>query len=376
MKNRKQKLLDKRHRRSLSKKNKKRAENKKRNYEKKRMKNKNPLKQTSISKRLINRESIKDMEDCATCHPRKAACPKAIETTFSICYNKLSKYRIGRVLMKRNSRLPNMLIFTLIMLGLLILSLFIFNKLGNKKAEPTKAAISYGKVSMLSSDKATDSSQVTVTTSPRMMPDSSLIDNFSIIYQEPELPTGCEITAMTMLMNYYGCSVDKTTMASEYLPTADYNCYEKDGVTVGTDFEKYFMGDPFSVSGCVCGTPAVEKAANDYFKENSKGLKAVDISGSTPDELYKHIANGTPVFVLCTIGMYDRYETQGWLTEDGRYIEWSTNDHGAVLIGYSKTTVTIADPISGLYETDRKQFEKVFKERNNGCVMIESENAV
>ena len=121
MKNRKQKLLDKRHRRSLSKKNKKRAENKKRNYEKKRMKNKNPLKQTSISKRLINRESIKDMEDCATCHPRKAACPKAIETTFSICYNKLSKYRIGRVLMKRNSRLPNMLIFTLIMLGLLIL---------------------------------------------------------------------------------------------------------------------------------------------------------------------------------------------------------------------------------------------------------------
>ena len=34
--------------------------------------------------------------------------------------------------------------------------------------------------------------------------DSNIIDNFPIIFQMPQLPTGCEITAATMVLNYYG----------------------------------------------------------------------------------------------------------------------------------------------------------------------------
>ena len=30
------------------------------------------------------------------------------------------------------------------------------------------------------------------------------INSFDIIFQMPELPTGCEITALTMVLNYYG----------------------------------------------------------------------------------------------------------------------------------------------------------------------------
>ena len=54
--------------------------------------------------------------------------------------------------------------------------------------------------------------------------------------------------------------------------------------------------------------------------------------------------------VWVTIGMENRREIRGWYTEDGRFMDWSTNDHGAVLIGYSAGTVTIADPISGICE--------------------------
>ena len=50
--------------------------------------------------------------------------------------------------------------------------------------------------------------------------------------------------------------------------------------------------------------------------------------------------------------------------------DWSTNDHGAVLIGYSAGTVTIADPISGICEYFREQFEKVFASRGNQCVIL------
>lgn len=79
----------------------------------------------------------------------------------------------------------------------------------------------------------------------------------------------------------------------------------------------------------------------------------------------------TAVVVWVTISMADRRAAQGWYTENGDYVDWSTNDHGAVLIGYTDTTVTIADPISGRMEYSREQFEKVFSSRGNRCVVLE-----
>ena len=50
------------------------------------------------------------------------------------------------------------------------------------------------------------------------LPEQAQIEDFGLILQMPELPTGCEITALTMMLNYYGYTVDKTVMASDYLP--------------------------------------------------------------------------------------------------------------------------------------------------------------
>ena len=57
--------------------------------------------------------------------------------------------------------------------------------------------------------------------------DTYLIPNFEIVSQMPELPTGCEITALTMVLNYYDYQADKTEIATEYLPTvmAAMDCY-------------------------------------------------------------------------------------------------------------------------------------------------------
>lgn len=203
--------------------------------------------------------------------------------------------------------------------------------------------------------------------------DSYLIENFKITWQMPELPTGCEITAMTMALNYYGFNVNKVTMATKYLPVvAAEFYYGSDGKLYGPDLNSYFVGDPATEGGYVCGTKAIVKGANDYLKGQNSSLRAVDKTGISTDELYGLVNKNVPVVVWVTISMNDRAEVQGWYTENGNYVEWSTNDHGAVLIGYTEDNVTIADPISGIVNYSRNRFEKVFASRGSRCVVLQN----
>lgn len=205
------------------------------------------------------------------------------------------------------------------------------------------------------------------------IPDSYLIEeDFPVTLQMPELPTGCEITALTMTLNYYGYPADKTVMASEYLPTVSPDLsYREDGRLYGPDMKEYFVGDPFTEDGIICGTGAIVTAADEYLSDLGSSLRAADLTGSSAEELYARVSMDQPVVVWVTISMADRGEEDGWYTEDGEFAGWSRGDHGAVLIGYTDTTVTIADPISGEIEYDRAQFEAVFASRGNQCVVLE-----
>ncbi len=204
------------------------------------------------------------------------------------------------------------------------------------------------------------------------VPNEYVIENFPIILQMPELPTGCEITALTMAINYYGFDVDKVTMATDYLPCEELNLYySEDGTLYGNDLNNVFVGDPASSHGYVCGTGAIVTAANDYFSDLGVLMSASDKSGIEVEDLYYYVSCDTPVVVWVTIGMEDRYTPEGWYTTDGEYVDWSSNDHGAVLIGYSENTVTIADPLAGIVEYSREQFESVYEQRGCHCVVLE-----
>ena len=197
------------------------------------------------------------------------------------------------------------------------------------------------------------------------------LTDFEIMEQYPELPTGCEITAMTMVLNYYGYNVDKVTMALDYMPKIQAEFYRgEDGRLMGPDLENFFVGDPTEETGYICGTGAIVTAANAYLTDVGSDMTAVAMKNAQPEELYDLIDQGTPVVIWCTINMEDRAETDSWYREDGTYMEWSTNDHGAVLIGYDEDTVTVADPIYSRITVSRVQFAKIFAERGGQCVIL------
>lgn len=215
--------------------------------------------------------------------------------------------------------------------------------------------------------------QIPTPTPTPTAPPSFEIAGFSIIYQKPELPTGCEITALTMMLQFYGYDVDKMTMAEQYLPTLPLGTWEgEDGVTYGPDLYNYFVGDPKLATGTICGAGALVTAANAYLADAGSSLQAKDMTGTPVTELYAYVSRGTPVFVCATGSMKDRRDYRDtWYTEDGRFMGWAPKDHGVVLIGYTEDTVTIGDPIAGLSTYDRVQFEKVYAQRGSQAVILQ-----
>lgn len=126
----------------------------------------------------------------------------------------------------------------------------------------------------------TSGSEVPETEKEMNQIESYTIENFPIIYQMPELPTGCEITAATMVLNHYGFQTDKENLAIQYLPkldSADFY-YGEDGRLYGNDLNNFFIGDPRTESGIICGTGAIVTALNIYLKEKQSNIQAVDIT--------------------------------------------------------------------------------------------------
>mgnify|MGYP002516791767 CR=1 FL=1 len=164
-----------------------------------------------------------------------------------------------------------------------------------------------------------------------------ILKNFSPICQYPELPTGCEMTSLTMVLNFYGVSADKCDISDNYLEKG----------AVGTvDFRKAFVGDPRDESSYGCYAPVVANTANKYLQVVGAEYKATDITGTTLEKLFSYIDNNTPVIIWATQYMREGHQSVTW-NIDGKDLTWITPEHCMVLVGYSDNYVFIADPLFG-----------------------------
>lgn len=162
-----------------------------------------------------------------------------------------------------------------------------------------------------------------------------------LLYQKPELPEGCEVTSLTMVLNYLGVDVDKCTLSDSYLPKTN---------DLKGDPNLYYLGNPKG-NGYYCYAPVLVKTVEAYNEENGTSLKAEDLTGCNLATLYTRVEEGNPVIVWGTL-QWEIPKTH----ENGLY----DNLHCMVLSGYSEDTVTITDSIYGLTTVDRATFEIVW----------------
>jgi uncharacterized protein YvpB len=198
------------------------------------------------------------------------------------------------------------------------------------------------------------------------------------ILQNPELPTGCEITSLTMLLRFYGFDADKIDLADNYLPVSWGNAHWEGNKKYQDSFFDYFIGDPKG-NGYGCFSPAIMTAAEKYLEVNDTADKynAVNISGCTPDYLYRVILSGNPVMCWATDGMIAPEYRESWYdNETGEQLDWYLNEHAFLLVGFDteKRLVYLSDPMKGDIFYSMDKFELRFSEMHRQAVIITESN--
>lgn len=164
--------------------------------------------------------------------------------------------------------------------------------------------------------------------------------NVSCIMQNPELPTGCEVTSLAIVLNYIGIAADKCDLADNYI--------EKGEIGKTLPYDK-FIGNPRDPKSFGCYSPVIVKCAEKYLSVVGESYSVTDLSGSTLENLFDEIDNGNPVIIWATINM-DKpfYYSKIWHVDETDF-RWMSREHCMVLTGYDlcQGIVYVADPMKG-----------------------------
>lgn len=180
----------------------------------------------------------------------------------------------------------------------------------------------------------------------------------NVIYQYPDMPSGCEVTALTMVLNYMGINVTNKYLADNYLDASTYDMFES------------FVGSVYDDSSFGCFAPVIVKTADAFFDDNNYEYKAVNISGSTKEQLIDYLHDNKPVIIWNTEDMRPTYLKEYNL--DGYQFTWHGNEHCVVLCGYNEknNTFEIADSIAGKVIRDADIFFQRYEEMLSQAVII------
>lgn len=192
----------------------------------------------------------------------------------------------------------------------------------------------------------------------KKLPNSCYI-NVKWVSQKPELPTGCEITSLTTVLNYYGYNVSKEVMADDYLEKGYGSCY------------KMFLGNPRNEHSFGCMAQPIVNAANKYFIDVQSSKRAVNVSGSEFETILEYVSKEIPMIVWNTIDMKEAYVSTE-LELDGEKYEWISPEHCVVVIGYNleKNEVYVSDPWTGTVTRNLTVFKERYNSLNKQAVYI------
>lgn len=193
----------------------------------------------------------------------------------------------------------------------------------------------------------------------RELPNQAQIE-MEVILQKPELPTGCESVALTMVLKQKGYPIEKTTIAEEYL------IYNRDNYASG------YVGDPSTYGGVGIYPPGLVNTANCFLKQRYQQHTAYDVSKLSLEELLPYVAAGNPVLLWLTSDLEAPYFSSQSVEYGGDSYRWYWNEHCVVLGGYDleKQSVTLFDPLKGKAEESLERVEEIYNQTGKYAMTV------
>jgi len=178
-------------------------------------------------------------------------------------------------------------------------------------------------------------------TPPPPQPTSAMLDA-PLVRQLPELPAGCEITSLTMLLQFYGANKSKMELVAEMPRDATPAVLNDDGsVAYWGNPNTGFVGD---VTRKGRGFGIYHAGLLPLLKQYVK--TAVDLTNKPFSAYEKQVAAGIPIVVWTTIDYNQPYKWVIWDTPIGP-IETTYSEHAVLMVGFDENNVYVNDPLSG-----------------------------
>lgn len=193
----------------------------------------------------------------------------------------------------------------------------------------------------------------------------SVILKVPLIKQLPELPTGCEVTSLSMALNFYGIKISKTVLADVFLEKGEYRA---------ADYRKVFVGDPREIKAYGCYSDVLVNCAEKFLETiKTRSFDVINVTGCSMEALYGYVDMGYPVIVWTTNKMLPTFEGPSWIDADtGETITWVGNEHCVLLTGFdrNKKVVYLNDPLYGITAFKMSDFELRFYELEQQAIVI------
>ncbi|MDF2668769.1 MAG: hypothetical protein K0R67_1075 [Paenibacillus sp.] len=183
---------------------------------------------------------------------------------------------------------------------------------------------------------------VAATPTPKPVKPASVLIDAPHVRQQPELPSGCEITSLTMLLQFAGIKKGKMELVPEMKKDTTPIVYSNTGIKTWGNPNVGFVGE-ITAKGKGFGVfhgPIME-LLHSYIPS------AVDLTGSSYEALEEQLAAGIPLVVWTTINYAVPAEWVEWHTTDGTKIVTTFMEHAVLLVGYDETNVYVNDPLGG-----------------------------
>ncbi len=194
------------------------------------------------------------------------------------------------------------------------------------------------------------------------LPQSTFLSGVPLIGQFPELPRGCEVTSLAMLLNFHQIEADKMILAEQI----DKVMFEQNGLR-GNPYEG-FVGSMYTYDEPGLGVfhGPVAKLAQSYA-----GDRVADLTGSSFEDILYQTAMGRPVWVIIT-STYNEvpaHRWQTWQTASGE-IEITYSQHSVVITGFDEHYVYFNDPFLRSQRAPLKNFKKGWEQYGSQAITI------